>query len=237
MVLPCTPMPSDLPPLRPWSKSEQNRCEYYDIPSYWTAHEAVTFLIDLNGYRPALNDFLTDDEMAQVLRRRPAIAQRRFVLSRAILKRVLSEIFRTDNITEITLTRNVDGRVLVDDKPNIFVSLSYYGTSIAMTLGKMKLGSDIEGVRPIRGTKITASPLFGCYPSAEGSGEVQQVIHVWTLVESYAKLFDTNSYSVLNHRSPLPDAEIVSYFIDHRMIFSLAAKQSGLTDVLVWLDL
>ena len=66
---------------------------------------------------------------------------------------------------------------------------------------------------------------------------MQQVIHVWTLVESYAKLYDRNPYPLLNSCSPFKDADLVSYFIDQRMIFSLASVQGPFTEVLVWLDI
>jgi 4'-phosphopantetheinyl transferase len=201
------------------------------------AHDAITFLVDLGGYRPALNDFLTNDEKEQILRFKPEISRRRFVMSRAILKHILSEILLKENITDIILIRNPDGRILVKDKPHVYICLSYYNTSIAISVGKRKLGSDIEGMRPIHNTKITASPIFHTYPCGQGKEQVQQVIHVWTLVESYAKLFDRNPYPLLNSCSPFEDADFVSYFIDQRMIFSLASVQGHFTEVLVWLDI
>jgi 4'-phosphopantetheinyl transferase len=205
--------------------------------SYWMAHDAITFLVDLGGYRPALNVFLTNAEKEQVLRYKPVIARRRFVMSRTILKHILSEILQEEDVTDIILTRNADGRILVKDEPHVFICLSYYGTSIAITVGKRKIGSDIEGVRPARSNKITASPFFHTYPCAQGKEQMQQVIHVWTLVESYAKLYDRNPYPLLNRCSPFMDADFVSYIIDQQMIFSLASAQGHFTEVLVWLDI
>ena len=230
-------MPAVLPSLRPWSKNTQNRCEYGDIMSYWMAHDAITFLIDLGAYSLALYDFLTDDEKEKVLRCKPEISRQRFVVSRTILKQILSEILKGENIDDIILTRNSDGRILVEDKPHVYICLSYYEANIAVTLGKRKLGSDIEGVRPIRDKKITASPIFHCYPSVQDTEQMQRVIHVWTLVESYAKLYDTNPYPLLNSCSPFKDADFVSYNIDQHMIFSLASAPGHLTEVLVWLDI
>lgn len=200
-------------------------------------HDAITFLIDLGYYRPALHDLLTNDEKEQVLRRKPAISRQRFVVSRTILKHILSEILPKENIADIILIRNADGRIIVKDKPHVFISLSYYGTDIAITVGKRKLGSDIEGMRPILDNKITASPIFHIYPCEQGKEHMQQVIHVWTLVESYAKLYDKNPYPLLNSCSPFKDADFVSYHINRHMIFSLASAQGRLTEVLVWLDI
>lgn len=230
-------MPAVLPSLRPWSKNAQNRCVYDDIMSHWTAHDAITFLIDLGEYRPVLYDLLTNGEKAQVLRCKPVIARRRLVMSRTILKHILSEILQKENIADIILTRNADGRILVKDKPHVYLSLSYYGTRIAITVGKRKLGGDIEGVRPVRDKKITASPIFHVYHCSQGKDHLQQVIHMWTLVESYAKLYDKNPYPLLNSCSPFKDADFVSYDINQHMIFSLASAQGHFTEVLVWLDI
>ncbi len=205
--------------------------------SHWIAHDAITFLIDLGVYRPALYDLLTNDEKAQERRFKPAISRRRFVVSRTILKHILSEILQEENIAGIILTRNADGRILVRDNPEVYICLSYYGISIAVTVGKRKLGSDIEGVRPVRDKKITASPIFRCYPCAQGQEHVRQVIHVWTLVESYAKLYDKNPYPFLNNCSPFEDADFVSYCINQDKIFSLASARGHVAEVLVWLDI
>jgi len=230
-------MPSDLPPLRPWFKNAQNRCEYDDIMSYWMADDAITFLIDLEGYRPALYNYLTNEEKEQVLRFKPLISRQRFVMSRTILKHILWEILPKENITDNMLIRNADGRIFVKDEPHVYICLSYYGTSIAITVGKRKLGSDIEGVRPVRDEKITASPIFHSYPCVQGRERMRQVIHVWTLIESYAKLYDKNPYPLLNDCSPFKDANFVSYYINQHMIFSLVSAERHLTEVLVWLDI
>jgi 4'-phosphopantetheinyl transferase len=201
------------------------------------AYDAITFLIDIGGYNPALHDFLTNDEKGQELRFKPEISRHRFVVSRTILKHILSEILQKKNIVDIILIRDEDGRIHVKDKPQIYICLSYFGTSITITVGKRKVGSDIERVRPLLDKKITASPIFYDFQCAQGEERIRQVIHVWTLVESYAKLYDKNPYPLLNSCMPFENADFVSYYIDQDMIFSLASVQRNLTDVLVWLDI
>lgn len=230
-------VPAVLPHLMPWSKNPQNRCEYDDIFSFWTAHDAITFLIDLEIYHWNLHDFLTKDEKAQLLRIQSLISRQRFVVSRIILKHILSEVLLKESINDIILMRCKDGGILVKDTPHVYISLSYYGTSVAITVGKRKLGNDIEGVRPVHDKKITASPIFRKYSGADGSGRLQQVIHVWTLVESYAKLHDKNPYPLLNDCSAFRDVNFVSYCINQQMILTLASNQKSLTELLVWLDI
>ena len=233
----CTTVPVVLPPLILWSKSTQNRCLYDDIMSYWMTYDTITFLIDIGRYQPAFHDFLTDDEKEHELRFKPVISRRRFVVSRVILKHILARILPKMKISDIVLIRDKDGKIHVKDIPHVNISLSYYGTNIVITVGKRKIGSDIERVRPLLDKKITASPVFNDCRFAEGEERMRQVIHVWTLVESYAKLYDTNPYPLLNSCLPFKNAEFVSYYIDQHMIFSLASIEKNLTDILVWLEI
>lgn len=234
-AVPGTTIPAVLPPLRPWSKNARTLCEYGDLLPYWTARDAVTVLVDLGMYRPELHALLTDDEKERVLRYQPSRSRRRFVVSRAVLKRILSEIFPEAGAGEIVLARSAEGGIFVRDRPHVHISLSYHDTSIAVTVGKRKLGSDLEGVRPIRDGKITASPVFRECPPADGASHTEQVIHVWTLVEACAKLRDANPYRLLGASSPFRGANLVSYRIDDRLIFSLASAPGPFTEVLVWL--
>ena len=236
MDVPCRPMPAVLPPLRPWSRDADTRCAFTDVTSFWTTHDAVSFLVGLGAYRQSLHVLLTSDEREGERLSRPAISRRRFAVSRYFLKRVLMEILSEERVADIVLERNADGRICVEGRPDVYVSLSYSGPSIAITVGKRKLGSDIEGVRPVRDAKITASPAYRSCPSPPDADRTQQVIHVWTLLESYAKLFDRNPYPLLDRRIPFLGADFVSYCVERREIFSLASAPGRLDDVLVWLD-
>lgn len=236
MDVPCRPEPAVLPPLRPWSRDADTRCAFGDVTSFWTTHEAVSFLVDIGVYRPSLHALLTRDERERERRFRPAVSRQRYVVSRCVLKRILVEIQSEERVANIVLSRNADGRIRVDGRPDVYVSLSYSGRSIAITVGKRKLGSDLEDMRPVRDAKITASPAYRAYPPPRGAGHTQQVIHVWTLLESCAKLFDRNPYPLLDRRTPFSRADFVSYCVERRAIFSLASAPGRLDTVLVWLD-
>ena len=229
-------MPAVLPVLRLWSKNAQNRCAFDDIMSYWMAYDVITFLVDLERYQTALHNFLTQNEKEQALHFKTVISRQRFVVSRSILKKILLEILSGENIADMVLTRSEGGRILVKDQPHIFISLSYSGSCIAITLGKSKVGSDIERVRPIPDKKIISNPVFNYYLFRNDTERIWQVIHVWTQIESCAKLFDTNPYALLNTPGLFRNAHFVSYYINHQSIFSLASLQGHVTDLLVWLD-
>jgi 4'-phosphopantetheinyl transferase len=228
--------PGIIPPVREWSKDASNHCVRENIRSYWGTYDAITFLVNHELNISSLGHVLTDEEKKQEHSLKPMISRQRFVVSRTILKYILSEILLNDDIADVVLMKDRKGRILVKDNPSVYISLSYSGSTIAITLGKRKLGSDIEVVRHDYYRKIADSPIFMNNVSGTDSNDGYKIIHIWTLVESYAKLFDQNPYPLLNRRFFFTDANFVSYCIDKGEIFSLASRQDRFTDALVWLD-
>lgn len=225
-----------LPPITLWKETTATRCAGDEILSYWKANTTLTFLVDLGIYHRSLRTVLDPDERGKELLFKPVISRQRFVVSRAILKHILHTILQTENVSDIFLIRRVDGRILVRDYPGMYISLSYSGTSIAITLGKRKIGSDIEVLRPVDIGKIKSCPLFSDKNCRNEEESVQHFFHLWTLVEAYAKLHDSNPYPYLMWRDLPLDADFVSYCVNNTSVFSLASGPDPGRHALLWLD-
>jgi 4'-phosphopantetheinyl transferase len=224
-----------LPPLRIWHGTGANTCAIDEILSYWKVYDTLTFLVDLGIYHPTFRAFLDPAERDRELRFKTDISRKRFVVSRTILKHILHAVLQTGNAADGVLIRRDDGRILVRGHPNMYISLSYSGTSIAVTVGKRKLGSDIERVRPANIEKIKSSPLF-TEVCGNGKTSIHHFFQVWTLVEAYAKLHDSNPYPCLLWKELPRDAHFVSYCINNSSVFSLAYGSDEGTNALLWLD-
>ena len=198
-------------------------CAFNEIPTHWKVYDTLTFLVDVGIYHPSLQKFLDPVESERTLLFKTGISRERFVVSRTILKHILQAILRTGNVSDIVLIRREDGRILVKEFPGMYISLSYSGTSIAITAGKRKIGSDIEVLRPINIEKIKSTPLFTDMDFMNGDESIHHFFQVWTLVEAYAKLHDSNPYPYLTWKELPEDADFASYCIDHSSIFSLAS--------------
>jgi 4'-phosphopantetheinyl transferase len=225
-----------LPPLRSWSRTTQNRCTFGEILTHWKTHDAITFLVDRGIYNSSFSAFLTEDEKEQECLYKPLVSRQRFVVSRTLLKHILREILSKEQVEDVVLIRNKEGRILIRDHPLVFTSLAYSGTSIAITVGKRKLGSDLEIVRPVHDKKIISSPIFIEMKCKTEMEHTTRVIHVWTLIEAMAKLHDMNPYPLLKNNALFEDTYFASYCIDQHSIFSLASGPELLTDTLLWLD-
>ena len=225
-----------LPPLGIWHEIPANTCTFDGILYSWKVHDTLTFLVDLGIYHPMFRVFLDPGERERELHFKAVISQKRFVVSRTILKHILQAILQTGTAADVVLIRRDDGRILVRDYPGMYISLSYSGTSIAVTVGKRKLGSDIEGVRPVTIEKIKSSPLFLDEDYRNGKAPVHHFFQAWTLVEAYAKLHDSNPYPYLLLKELPRDAHFVSYCINNTFIFSLANGLDEGKNALLWLE-
>jgi 4'-phosphopantetheinyl transferase len=214
-----------------------NRCSFEEIPMHWEANDAITFLADLGMYQPSFCDVLDNTEKEQEQKFKTEYFKKRYTLSRGLLKHILQPVLGADNPSDISLGKEKKGRILLPDRPDICISLSYSGPYIAVTLGKQKIGCDLEVVRPVKARKITTSQIFINSPHTDDREYLWQVVHVWTLVESYAKLYDENPYSLLDSSSLVKETNFVSYCINNNLILSLASGKKQFGDVLVWLDI
>jgi 4'-phosphopantetheinyl transferase len=222
-------------PFRAWSKHPENRCAPDEIPAYWKTHDVLTFLADTGMYNASLYQGLDSAEKEQVLQFKSDYFKKRFAVSRSLVKCILRHIPGTGNRDDIVLSRAKKG-ILVDGRQDIFMSLSYTGSCIAITVGKRKIGSDIERVRPVNIMKIRSSPLFDGSKCRNKKEESLQALHVWTLVEAYAKLRDRTPYPLLNSSGLLHDTSFVSYCVDQQAILSLAYEGTPMKDTLLWID-
>jgi len=213
-----------------------NHCVLKEIPVYWGANDVVTFLADLGMYHPLLCSVLDNSEKEQEQKFKTEYFKKRFTVSRTLLKHILQQILGDNDPSDILLGKEKKGRIIIPSRPDICISLSYSGQYIAITVGKQKIGCDIEMVRPIKDNKIASCPIYINYNFTDDREHLQQVIHLWTLIESYAKLSDKNPYLLLNTCSLFKDANFVSYCINKHLIFSLASGKKQFTDTLVWLD-
>jgi 4'-phosphopantetheinyl transferase len=232
-----TPISAAPPPLRPWSGTALNRCAHEEIPAYWNASDILTFLADLGMHADSTLPLILDrkeKEQEQVFKTK--YFKERFTVSRSILKHILAPILEANDPPTILLSKEKEGRIMVHGRPDIFISLSYSGTCIAVSVAKRKIGSDIEVVRPLGIRKARRCSLVEDSAGNNRKEGSSHFLQVWTMMESYAKLCDMNLYPLIQDRFFFGDARFVSYLIDRHTILTLAYRGDPLKDTLLWID-
>ena len=226
---------TSIPHLRAWSKSPKNLCIPDEIPAYWKAHDMLTFLADTGMYDASLEQGLDAAEKERALQLKSDYFRQRFAVSRSLLKSILRYLPGTGNNNDIVLSQEKK-RILVKGRQDFHISLSYSGTSLALSVGKRKIGIDMEIVHPVDLRKIRSSPLFDCSICRDNNEESLHTLHAWTLVEAYAKLRDTNPFPLLSGTTFFPDAGFASYCIDEQAVLSLAWDPGQIKETLLWID-
>ena len=74
-----------------------NQCLFEEIPVYWEANDAITFLADIGMYHPSLYHVLDNSEKEQEQKFKTAYFKKRFTISRSLLKHILQPILAADN--------------------------------------------------------------------------------------------------------------------------------------------
>ena len=228
-----TVMTPGIPPLLPWSGEAPDRYAIDAIATYWQTHDVITFIVDLGVYHASLSDFLDPGEKERVEEFRSSYFKKRFTVSRWLIRQILAPLFSTERASDLVLVRRKEGGIEVRDHKEVHISLSYSGSLMALSVGKRKLGCDIEVLRPIAIQKTLSCPLFGDVNCANDS---RIFLHRWTLLEAYAKLHDKNPYSLLNNGVLLQDVHFVSYCLDRYAVLSLALDTERQKDILFRLD-
>jgi 4'-phosphopantetheinyl transferase len=161
--------------------------------------------------------------------------KQRFIVSRSLMKAVLQEIVGETMAPGLIVRQETPGRVILQGRSDIFLSLSYSGTCLALTLGKQKIGSDIEMLRQPEMRKIRSCPLFDMKPGNKKEHTLH-FLRQWTMVEAYAKLRDMNLYPLINERFNFNNTSFISYLIDNRAVLSLAADSPAGKSALLWMN-
>lgn len=226
-------MPEFLPSLRFWSENSLNRCTHDDITRYWKEYDVITFLIDLDECTSSYFPILDPGEKEQEKTYKSDYFKKRFTVSRTTIKQILQPVIRAETASDIHLGKGKKGRVTILGRPDIFISLSYSGTYIAVTVGKQKIGSDIELIRLLKMQKIQSCAFFCNTWRSSESDHNRKILHQWTMMESFVKLRDMALYPLLKERFNVDGVHFSSYLIDQRFILSLASEDPHLDDVVL----
>jgi 4'-phosphopantetheinyl transferase len=226
-------MPELLPSLREWSENSLNRCTPEDITQYWKDYDVLTFLVDFGICNSSYLSILDAGEKEQEKTYKSDYFRKRFAVSRSTIKQILQPIMRAKKASDIRLGQGKKGRITILGRPDIFISLSYSGTYIALTVGKQKIGSDIEMVRSLKIQKAKSCAFFFNTVGSKENDNILTFLHQWTVMESFVKLRDLALYPLLKERFIVTDVHFTSYLIDQRFILSLASDTPHLKEILL----
>jgi phosphopantetheinyl transferase len=148
----------------------------------------------------------------------------RYLQSRLTIKKIFSYLFREESASSIDLTKSSDGRIMVNGRGDIFLSLSYSRNLISVSIARQKIGSDIEYIRPFYSEFLSRSPVYKSLESQYQIPETFRALGMWTLIEAISKYDERSISSLLNHPYDISDIDIYMDIINQKFFFTLVTQ-------------
>jgi hypothetical protein len=232
----CTAITTIPPPLRSWPRTPQNLFLAEEIPARLQKNDIITFLAEVGCMMHQFMIIWMQREKNRYSSSNQSISKRGLRFPLVFSGRFFHHIPGTENNAGIMLSRGKNGRIRVNCRQDIFISQSYSGSCIALSVGKRKICNDIEMVRPVDIRKLRSIPLVDSPKNGYRRSHHQHRLHILTWLEAYAKFHDMSLYSLKKDRFFLPDSQFMSYLIDQRSILPLAPDSRQMKDTLLWID-
>jgi len=195
-----------------------------DIPCLWEKNDILIFLVDLDDYGTLSTECLDDTEKKGMERLKTGYFRKRYIISRMVLKYILSCILKEKFFSDIATYKDLHGKVHVRDHEELHVCISYTENIVALAVSKLELGVDIE-VKIRRSLTNISKYLYNKNSQAGKSVNVPDLLMGWTLKEAYCKFSNKNIFSTFNREPDLNGLIHSSYIIDNEYILSLITSE------------
>ena len=123
---------------------------------------------------------LTPTERARLARIDRPLRREQFVVGHWMLRRVLADAEHRDAAIEV----DAEGRVRLSAKVPLFASIAHSANAVAVMVGGVPVGVDLESVQPLRDVRAAAEMLGLVTANAEDSGSV---LRAWVAAEARMK--------------------------------------------------
>lgn len=148
----------------------------------------------------------------------------RYLLSRLTIKNIFSYLFREESASSIEVTKSSDGRIRVNGREDIFLSLSYSRDMVSVSIARQKIGSDIEYIRPFFSEILARSKVYKSLESQYLVPEPFKALGMWTLIEAISKYDNRSIPSILNYPYDTSNIDIYMDIIDKKFLFTLVTQ-------------
>lgn len=190
------------------------------IPLMWERNDILILIVNLNDYGTLDADYLDNMEKEHLARLKTGYFKKRFIVSRMVLKRILSVLPDERPALDVSLYKDKYGRIHVRDNDKVKVCISYTEDVLFLAISKLEVGIDVEKKRELPFEKIPK------YLQAEMSygnrclTDVQFLME-WTLKEAYCKFSNKSIFPYLNKLLDTSDICYSSYQINNRFILAV----------------
>jgi 4'-phosphopantetheinyl transferase len=191
------------------------------IPYLWQQSDVLIFLVNVDNYDRFSTNYLNKAEMKSLERLQTSYFQKRYIISRTVLKHILCDIVRERSASRISTYKDGYGRVCIHNHSNLYICISYTQSIAVLAISQIKIGIDVEFER----TLALKSNLrnLSTKPSSLTDESVTEtdLLKMWTLKEAYSKFSNKNMHLIFSTKLDLRDVSYSVYFLDNKYLLSV----------------
>jgi 4'-phosphopantetheinyl transferase len=193
-----------------------------DIPYLWKQNDILILLTDLDNYSVFNTKYLDDKEKEDLDGLKTSYFKKRYIVSRTVLKYVLSSLPGEQSVFKIGTFKDEYGRVHVQDRAELYICISYTENIVSLAISKVNIGIDIELQKSVSLGKFSNF----LEKKVVKTGEIRDdpdLLTLFTLKEAFCKFSNKSILFYLNKELDLSNVFYSCYFLNNKYILSIIA--------------
>jgi len=191
------------------------------IPYLWQQSDALIFLVNLDNYDIFSTNYLNKAEMKSLERLQTSLFQKRYIISRTVLKHILCSIIRELSASGISTYKDVYGRVCIHNHSDLYICISYTQSIAVLAISKIEIGIDVELEKTLSLKSNLRNLNTKLSSLTDESVNENDLLKMWTLKEAYSKFSNKNMHLIFSKKLDLRDVSYSIYFLDNKYILSV----------------
>lgn len=212
-----------------------NAISLRNIPLLWEQNDVIVLIIDLDDYE-ILNEGLLDDyEKKNLETLKTKYFKKRYIVSRTIMKHVISYLPGGRQPSEIRLYKDEHGKIHVSGNSELHLCISYTGELLTIAISKIRIGIDAE----LRKKRSINNLLKNVQSKNTDCGDIRADLDsliMWTVKEAYSKFSNTNACYYIKKELDFGSFFHISYMVNNRCILSIVTASNEFNMKIVQLE-
>ena len=199
-------------------------CRLSEVPSLSRKTDLLVLLMDMDECRGIHSGYLSLEEKDRLQKYKSEHFKKRCTVSRSLLRLIAMRLLNLEDPSAVALEQRGCGGVSLEDGSGVHLCLSYSGSLVCLAISRVKVGIDIERIRPLSLPRLERHPLlFPLLPAgASPDPSPLSMLRSWTVFEACCKVQDTSLFDAFSRGLDLSGISYRTYAVCGDYLLSIA---------------